>query len=79
MKFVCPACEKTIFNRRLKQCEFCQAELPDSLRYSEQDLQRIESEHQRNQQRRTVSTSYGVGMEFGGGWGDGGGGGGDCG
>ena len=42
MKFVCPNCQKAIFNRRVNKCEFCASELPTELLYSENDLERLD-------------------------------------
>lgn len=44
MKYICPECDKTIFNRRLSHSEFCNAELPEELLYSTADIERIEKE-----------------------------------
>ncbi|MCB1635691.1 MAG: hypothetical protein KDI51_13960 [Xanthomonadales bacterium] len=34
----CPSCQFPIHNRRLAQCEFCQAELPAELIYSVEEI-----------------------------------------
>jgi hypothetical protein len=55
-RFACPACGRTIFNRRNLTCEFCSAVLPQELRYSGEQLAAIEADHQRNEavRRRLV-------------------------
>jgi len=34
MKYVCPTCQRTLYNRRLKNCGFCGAEIPENLRFT---------------------------------------------
>ncbi len=48
-RFTCPECGMTIFNRRNGTCEFCDAALPQELRYSVEQLASIEEDHQRNE------------------------------
>ncbi len=42
MKFQCPNCQFTIFNRRVKQCEHCGEELPPELLLPESYLKKAE-------------------------------------
>ncbi|MCE9685670.1 MULTISPECIES: hypothetical protein [Shewanella] len=46
MKYECPECSRTIFNRRLDNCEFCSAAIPENLKFSDADKKQIENEHQ---------------------------------
>jgi hypothetical protein len=52
MRFCCPACGFTVFNRRLKHCESCKAELPAALQFNAADLLRLEEESRRLEQAR---------------------------
>ena len=51
MNFKCPSCRKTIFNRRIPNCEFCGFKLPEELILSEQDKESLNKEY-RNQQAK---------------------------
>ncbi len=51
-RFKCPACGFAIFNRRLPRCERCQASLPDSMLFSEHDIERINREAVENEKKR---------------------------
>lgn len=51
-EFRCPACGFRVFNRRLSHCERCEAELPESMRFSERDLRRLEAASAANQAER---------------------------
>ena len=53
MKFVCPNCEKMIFNRRLANCEFCNEKLPAHLLFSDSDKQRLYKEYSESQVLRS--------------------------
>jgi len=46
MKYICPSCERTIYNRRLTNCEFCSTVLPRELLFSESDIERLDKQHQ---------------------------------
>ena len=43
-RFRCPACGFAVFNRRVAKCESCKAPLPAGLRFSTDDLVRLEAE-----------------------------------
>ncbi len=43
-KFSCPACGFTVFNRRVATCESCKAALPANMRFSVDELARLEAE-----------------------------------
>ncbi len=51
-RFRCPACGFAVFNRRLATCESCKAPLPASLRFTENDLARMEAESARIEKMR---------------------------
>jgi hypothetical protein len=38
MKVHCPSCHKVLYSRRLKQCGFCGAEIPEELRFTEEEI-----------------------------------------
>ncbi len=38
MKVHCPSCDKVLYSRRLKQCAFCGAEIPEALRFSAEEI-----------------------------------------
>lgn len=46
-RFKCPACGFTVFNRRVATCESCKAPLPADLRFTDNDLARLEAESAR--------------------------------
>ena len=48
MRFKCPACGFSVFNRRLNLCEACKAPLPISLGFNEKELALLEEEALRN-------------------------------
>ena len=54
-KYRCPACDKTIFNRRIPNCEFCGASLPSELLYSQDDLDDLKNTRERLRARRPQS------------------------
>lgn len=39
----CPSCHRILYNRRLKNCGFCQAEIPDELRFSDEEIRRLDA------------------------------------
>lgn len=62
MKFVCPSCERTIFNRRLANCEFCSAVIPEELLLSENEIEKLDRQHQKSITRKpniNTNSSYG--------------------
>jgi hypothetical protein len=38
----CPSCNRILYNRRLKKCGFCGALLPENLRFSPEEIAKIE-------------------------------------
>src|SRR5258708_34728705 len=42
MKYRCPGCQRVLYNRRLKQCGFCGAQIPESLRFTPEEIAAIE-------------------------------------
>jgi len=72
VKYVCPSCEKIIFNRRLSNCEFCSAEIPEKLQLSLSEKERLDRQHQESLTRksnRNTNSSFGdigsIGVDFG--------------
>ncbi len=71
MRYRCPSCNFPIFNRRVKRCESCGADLPQALLYSTQQVEAIDAEFEKNKaQVDKMKRSMGV---PGAGGGDGGG------
>lgn len=55
-RFRCPACGFVVYNRRVAKCESCSALLPAELRYTPEELQASEAEHEGNEAiRRQVA------------------------
>lgn len=42
MSYLCPKCSRAIYNRRLKTCGFCGAELPPELLFSAAELEMLD-------------------------------------
>ncbi len=85
MRYRCPSCDFPIFNRRVKRCESCGADLPQELLYSEQQIESIDAEFEKNKaqvdrMKRNSGVSSSDGGDGGGDWGGscGGDGGGGC-
>ena len=60
MQIQCPACQRVLYNRRLKRCGFCGAEIPEGLRFSPEesaaiDRKMAELEEQRRQRERAAA------------------------
>ncbi|MDO8283982.1 MAG: hypothetical protein Q7T69_03140 [Rhodoferax sp.] len=52
IRFRCPACGFTVFNRRLATCESCHASLPVALRFTAAELARLAEDEARNAETR---------------------------
>lgn len=52
IRFRCPACSFSAFNRRVVRCESCAAELPASLLFTAPQLAVLDAEHARNEKAR---------------------------
>jgi CHAT domain-containing protein len=64
----CPACSKALMSRMSKRCNWCGAELPESLRFTEEEINQIKTEenasraeleanreeHQKKEQKKTI-------------------------
>lgn len=48
MKFICPNCERPIYNRRVTKCEFCSEPIPEELLYSAEELKQLDNQHTQN-------------------------------
>jgi hypothetical protein len=44
MSYHCPTCQRLIFNRRLARCEFCGADIPAELRFSANEIAKLDRE-----------------------------------
>jgi hypothetical protein len=53
MKYECSECARTLFNRRLANCEFCGATIPQALRLSDSDKKQLENAHQKSMRRKS--------------------------
>jgi hypothetical protein len=42
MSYYCPTCQRIIFNRRLARCEFCNAGIPAELRFSANEIAKLD-------------------------------------
>jgi hypothetical protein len=52
MSYHCPACQRMIFNRRLLRCDFCGAEIPESLRFTAEEIARLDRNMAESEERR---------------------------
>ena len=57
MKFVCPSCERPIYNRRIEKCEFCGAILPNELLYSQSDVDNLNKQQTESLKRQADTSS----------------------
>jgi ribosomal protein L37E len=60
MEYRCPTCQRVLYNRRLKQCGFCGAQIPESLRFTPEEIAAIDKrmadlEEQRAQRERAAT------------------------
>ena len=42
MSVYCPSCKRILYNRRLKDCGFCGALLPENLRFTPEEIAKLE-------------------------------------
>ena len=50
----CPSCQRVLYNRRLTHCGFCGALIPESLRFTPDEIAALDREMAKlEQQRRT--------------------------
>jgi DNA-directed RNA polymerase subunit M/transcription elongation factor TFIIS len=52
MSHKCPKCQRMLYNRRLTHCGVCGAEIPESLRFTTQEIAALEQELAKLEQRR---------------------------
>ena len=38
----CPACQRPLYNRRLKKCGFCDAPIPEELRFTPEEIAELD-------------------------------------
>ena len=55
----CPSCQRKLYSRRLKHCGFCDAEIPESLRFTSEEIaaldQKMAELEARRKQRERVA------------------------
>ncbi len=61
MNSQCPSCHRILYNRRLKNCGFCGAPIPEELRFTAEeaaalDRKMAELEEQRRQRERAAES-----------------------
>lgn len=44
MSHLCPSCQRILYNRRLKRCGFCNATIPERMRFSPEKIASLERE-----------------------------------
>lgn len=44
MKCECPKCKRIIYNRRLKNCGYCGEIIPEELRFSAEEIEKLDQE-----------------------------------
>jgi len=59
MSHNCPNCQRVLYNRRLKHCGFCGAQIPERLRFTPEEIAALdrktaELEAQRKQRERAA-------------------------
>ena len=59
MSHKCPSCQRVLYNRRLKNCGFCGAPIPERLRFTPEESAELERkiaelEQQRRQRERAA-------------------------
>ncbi|MBA6262140.1 hypothetical protein [Colwellia sp. Bg11-12] len=66
MKFVCPSCERPIYNRRVNKCEFCGEALPKELLFSENEVDNLDNQLSESLKKKTniSGNSSGGGADF---------------
>jgi uncharacterized protein YecE (DUF72 family) len=60
MSHHCPSCKRVLYNRLLKHCGFCSAQIPESLRFTPEEIATLERkvaelEEQRVQRERAAA------------------------
>ena len=60
MSHYCPSCQRVLYNRRLTHCGFCGAGIPESLRFTPEEIAALdrkmaEMEEQRRQRERAAA------------------------
>jgi hypothetical protein len=60
-KYKCPSCERAILNRKIDKCLYCGASLPESLLFSQSEIERLDSQQRtfEEQQKRERITPTG--------------------
>ena len=42
MNYQCPTCQRVLYNRRLPKCGFCGASIPESLRFTDEEIAKMD-------------------------------------
>ena len=64
MKYVCPSCERPIYNRRINKCEFCEKVLPNDLLLSQSEIEDLDKQHGESMKKKTNTSGNSSGNEF---------------
>ena len=51
MSYYCPKCQGVVYNRRIKLCGFCGAELPVELLFTEAEMKALDKEAVESEER----------------------------
>jgi hypothetical protein len=51
-QFQCPECKRPLASRRHKKCQYCGAELPESLLYTKSEIEALNREWEKSQAKR---------------------------
>lgn len=54
VKYVCPACKRELLSRRHKHCQYCGAEIPDSLLYSNAEIDAQKRQWEQSEAKRKI-------------------------
>jgi len=59
MNYQCPKCQRALYNRRLTHCGFCGAPIPDELRFTSEEIAKLDREmaalEQQHKQRQLAA------------------------
>ena len=52
MNYFCPKCQRDLYNRRLTHCGFCGAPIPEKLRFTPEQIAKLDQEMAELDERR---------------------------
>jgi len=52
MSYRCPSCQRELYNRRLKACGFCGAPIPEELRFTPEEIAKLDRETAELEEKR---------------------------